>query len=79
MMQPLPVSVVDDWTHEGPDDPDGDRLALAEALSELEHYRTHPQDAMNWETFKAQLQDDVGGMTQRRPFHPPPPAARDCA
>jgi hypothetical protein len=63
MMQPLPSSIVDDWTHEGPDDPDADRLALAEAMSELEHYRTHPQDAMDWESFKAQLQHDVGGMT----------------
>lgn len=78
-MQPMPHSLVDDWTHEGPDDPEGDRLALAEALSDLEHYRTHPQDAIDWETFKARLKDGVGGVAQHRSLHPFSPAARDCA
>jgi hypothetical protein len=55
MMQQLPSSLVDDWTHEGPDDPEGDRLLLAEALAESERYRAHPQEHMDWEAFKAEL------------------------
>lgn len=34
VMQQLPSSVVGDWAHEGPDDPEGDRLLLVEALAE---------------------------------------------
>ena len=48
-------SIVDDWTHEGPDDPEGDRLLLAEALAESKRYRAHPQEHLEWEAFKAKL------------------------
>lgn len=57
VMQQLPSSLVDDWTHEGPDDPEGDRLLLAEALAESERYRAHPQEHMDWEAFKAELRE----------------------
>lgn len=57
MMQQLPSSIVDDWTQEGPDDPEGDRLLLAEALAESERYRAHPQEHMDWESFKAELRE----------------------
>ena len=37
-------SVAGDWAHEGPDDPAGDQLLLAEGLAERERYRTNPED-----------------------------------
>ena len=52
VMQQLPSSIADDWTHEGPDDPEGDRLLLAEALAESERYRAHPQEHLDWKAFK---------------------------
>ena len=57
LIQRLPSSIVDDWAHEGPDDPEGDRLVLAEALAESERYRAHPQEHLDWETFKAELRE----------------------
>ena len=55
VMRQLPSPIVDDWAHEGPDDPAGDRLLLAEALAESERYRAHPQEHLDWEAFKAEL------------------------
>ena len=55
VIRQLPSAVVDDWTHEGLDDPAGDRLLLAEALAESERYRAHPQEHLDWEAFKAEL------------------------
>ena len=61
-MAPPQSSMVDDWTHEGQDDPEGDRLLLAEALAESERYRADPQHHMGWVTFKAELrQADAAG------------------
>jgi hypothetical protein len=57
VMQHTPSSIVDDWTHEGPYDLEGDRLLLAEALTERERYRANPQEAIEWEAFKAELQE----------------------
>lgn len=51
----LPGSVVNNWAHEGEDDPAGDALLLAEALAERERYRTDPGAWIDWETFKAEL------------------------
>jgi hypothetical protein len=50
-----PASVAEDWAHEGPSDPTGDQLLLAEALEEHERYRTNPETWMDWDAFKAQL------------------------
>jgi hypothetical protein len=55
VLQQLPSSITDDWTHEGPDDPEGDRLLLAEALAESERYRADPQEHLDWEAFKSKL------------------------
>lgn len=55
LMQHPPPSIAADWAHEGPDDPDGDDLLLAEALAARERYRANPQEAMDWEAFKAEL------------------------
>jgi hypothetical protein len=60
VLQQLPSSLVDDWAHEGPDDPAGDRLLLAEALAESERYRAHPQERLDWEAFKKEAIDDPG-------------------
>jgi hypothetical protein len=50
-----PVSIADDWTHEGPDDPEGDRILLAEALTLSERYRTNSADWIDWDAFKVEL------------------------
>lgn len=55
VLQQLPSSISDDWAHEGPEDPEGDRLLLAEALEESERYRAEPQGHQDWKTFKAEL------------------------
>ena len=55
VMQRRPSSIVEDWTHEGPDDPAGDQALLAEALTERERYRANPHESMDWEAFKAEL------------------------
>ena len=57
VMQHSPSSIAADWAHEGPDNPDGDRMLLAEALAERERYRTNPEEAMDWEAFKAELRE----------------------
>ncbi len=57
LMQHLPASIAPDWAHEGPDDPDGDFLLLAEALAARERYRANPQEAMDWEVFKTELRE----------------------
>ncbi len=56
-MAPPQASIVDDWTHEGPDDSEGDRLLLAEALAESERYRAHPQEHLDWSAFTAELRE----------------------
>jgi hypothetical protein len=56
LLSNLPGSVVNNWVHEGEDDPAGDALLLAEALAERERYRTNPEAWIDWETFKAELE-----------------------
>ncbi len=48
-------SILDDWSHEGPDDPAGDEELLAEALIVLEQYGDKPETWMTWEDFEAEL------------------------
>ena len=55
------VSVVENWTHEGPSDPADDQLLLAEALAECERYRTDPEVWMDWDAFKAELRAAEAG------------------
>jgi hypothetical protein len=50
-----PTSVLDDWRHEGPDDPEGDEELLVGALALLEQYKDDPDAWMSWEEFKAEL------------------------
>jgi len=48
-------SVAGDWAHEGPDDPAGDQLLLAEGLAERERYHVNPEEWSDWDEFKAEL------------------------
>jgi hypothetical protein len=56
-LEQVPASLVEDWTHEGPDDPTGDRALLAEAQSERERYRADPEAWQDWDAFKAELKE----------------------
>jgi len=47
--------ILDDWRHEGPDDPESDTLLRAEALAALERYAGQPDCWMSWEEFEAEL------------------------
>jgi hypothetical protein len=49
------LNPVDDWSHEGPDDPEGDAILLADALEQIEYLKTHPEDLMSLEDFEAEL------------------------
>ena len=55
LLQIPPGSVANNWAHEGEDDPTGDALLLAEALTTRERYRTNPEEWVDWGTFKAEL------------------------
>jgi hypothetical protein len=50
-----PVSPLDDWSHEGPDDPAGDEILAREALAELEEIKKDPSRVRSWEEFEAEL------------------------
>ncbi|MCS6841146.1 MAG: hypothetical protein RMJ54_14680 [Roseiflexaceae bacterium] len=49
------LSIAEDWSHEGPDDPEGDQRLLTEALEERERYRTDQTGWQSWDRFKAEL------------------------
>lgn len=48
-------SILDDWSHEGPDDPEGDAELLAEVLEMIEREKTTPAPRISWEEAKAEL------------------------
>ena len=47
--------ILDDRSHEGPEDPDGDEQLLSQALATLQAHHEHPEDWMDWEEFEAEL------------------------
>ena len=49
------VNPLDDWSHEGPDDPKGDEILAREALAVLEEIRKDPTRLIKWEDFKEEL------------------------
>lgn len=55
LLKAQPLSPLDDWSHEGPDDPGGDAALLAEALAQIERERTGPTPHIDWETARAEL------------------------
>src|SRR5438105_4748240 len=48
-------SILDDGSHEGPDDPEGDAELLKEALAVLAECGDKPQAWTSWEEFEAEL------------------------
>jgi len=50
-----PANPIDDWSHEGPDDPEGDEILAREALAELEEIEKDPTRLRSWEEFEAEL------------------------
>ncbi len=48
-------SVLDDWSHEGPEDPEGDAALLQEALEVIRQREQNPGTSVGWEEFKAEL------------------------
>ena len=52
-------SILDDWSHEGPDDPAGDEELLAEALVMSQQYRENKEGWKSWEDFKAELEQEA--------------------
>jgi hypothetical protein len=55
LLPPPTPSILEDWSHEGPDDPTGDEAVLTEALAELEEYGDKSETWMKWEDFEAEL------------------------
>ncbi len=50
-----PVNPLDDWSHEGPDDPAGDEIIAREALAQIEEYEKNPYRRMTLEEYEAEL------------------------
>jgi hypothetical protein len=50
-----PVNPLDDWSHEGPDDPEGDEIIAREALAQIEEYEKNPYRRMTLEEYEAEL------------------------
>jgi hypothetical protein len=48
-------SVLDDWGHESPDDPDGDAVLLADVLASIEREQAAPAPRIDREAAKAEL------------------------
>ena len=55
LLRPSQPSVLDDWSHEGPDDPEGDTELLQEALEVIGQREENPGSSGGWEEFKAEL------------------------
>lgn len=53
------ASILDDWSHEGPDDLAGDEALLAEALVMSQQYRESKEGWKNWEEFKTELKKET--------------------
>jgi hypothetical protein len=51
----LSPSILDDWSHEGPDDPEGDAALLQEALEVIQQREQHGDTSVSWEEFQAEL------------------------
>ena len=49
------VNPLDVWSHEGPDDPEGDEIVAREALAQIEEYEKNPYRRMTLEEYEAEL------------------------
>ena len=48
--------ILDDWSHEGPDDPLGDEELLGDAVAASQAYRTSKEGWLTWEEFEAEIE-----------------------
>jgi hypothetical protein len=64
LLQSSKPSVLDDWSHEGPEDPEGDAELLQEALEVIRQRKQDPEASVGWEEFKAELRtaEAAGGL-----------------
>jgi hypothetical protein len=51
----LRSNILEDWSHEGPDDPEGDEIIAREALAQIEEIEKDPTRLRSWEEFEAEL------------------------
>lgn len=64
---PATPSILDDWSHEGPDDSAGDQELLAEALLMSQKYKENQEGWQDWASFKV----DMTLYHQRNPYDQP--------
>jgi hypothetical protein len=50
------LDILDDWSHEGPDDPEGDENLLRDALVASQEYRASKEGWLSWEEFEAAIE-----------------------
>jgi hypothetical protein len=55
LLQTPRPSALEDWSHEGPDDPEGDAELLREALEVIRDREQNPGTSMSWEEFKGEI------------------------
>jgi hypothetical protein len=53
------LSILDDWSQEGPDDPAGDEELLTDALVMSQQYKESKEGWKSWEDFKAELEQEA--------------------
>jgi hypothetical protein len=51
----LHADILNDWSHEGPDDPEGDEIIAREALAQIEEIQRDPSRLIKWDDFKKEL------------------------
>lgn len=51
----LHADILNDWSHEGPDDPEGDEIIAREALAQIAEYEQNPYPRMTLEEYEAEL------------------------
>lgn len=56
LVQQQPGPTGDEWSHEGPDDPQGDEALLNDVLEQTEREKTTPAIRISWEAAKAELE-----------------------
>jgi hypothetical protein len=49
------VNPLNDWSHEGTDDPEGDEILAREALAQIAEYEKNPYRRMTLEEYEAEL------------------------
>ena len=60
LLRPSKPSPLDDWSHEGPEDPEGDAELLQEALVVIRQREQNPRTSVGWEELEAELRQFRG-------------------